>query len=39
VWVEPVVVVDVQYLRVTTDGRLRQPSYRGVRTDLTLDDL
>ncbi len=39
VWVEPVVVVDVQYLRVTTDGRLRQPSYRGVRTDLTPDDL
>ena len=23
VWVEPVLVVDVQYLRVTTDGRLR----------------
>ena len=28
-----------QYLRVTPDGRLRQPSYRGVRTDLTPDDL
>ena len=28
-------VVDVQYLRLTTDGRLRQPAYRGVRTDLT----
>jgi bifunctional non-homologous end joining protein LigD len=32
-------VVDVQYLRVTTDGRLRQPAYRGVRTDLTPTDL
>lgn len=34
VWVEPVVIVDVQYLTVTPDGRLRQPAYRGVRTDL-----
>jgi bifunctional non-homologous end joining protein LigD len=34
VWVEPVLVVDVEYLRITPDGRLRQPSYRGVRTDL-----
>ena len=39
VWVEPVLVVDVQYLRLTTDGRLRQPAYRGVRTDLTPSDL
>jgi bifunctional non-homologous end joining protein LigD len=39
VWVEPTVVVDVQYLRITTDGRLRQPAYRGVRTDLTPTDL
>ncbi len=38
-WVEPVLVVDVQYLRLTTDGRLRQPAYRGVRQDLDLDDL
>ena len=34
VWVAPVVVVDVQFLRLTNDGRLRQPAYRGVRTDL-----
>ena len=34
VWVEPEVVVDVQYLVITRDGRLRQPAYRGVRTDL-----
>ena len=33
------VVVDVQYLRLTTDGRLRQPAYRGVRTDLSPSDL
>ncbi len=39
VWVEPTVVVDVQYLRITTDGRLRQPAYRGVRTDVTPTDL
>ena len=32
-------VVDVQYLRITTDGRLRQPAYRGVRTDLAPSDL
>jgi len=39
VWVRPTVVVDVQFLRLTTDGRLRQPAYRGVRTDLTPTDL
>ncbi len=39
VWVRPAVVVDVQYLRLTTDGRLRQPAYRGVRPDLAPDDL
>lgn len=39
VWVEPFLVVDVQYLRLTDDGRLRQPAYRGVRTDLTPSDL
>jgi bifunctional non-homologous end joining protein LigD len=31
--------VDVQYLRITTDGRLRQPAYRGVRSDLSPADL
>jgi bifunctional non-homologous end joining protein LigD len=39
VWVKPATVVDVEYLRLTTDGRLRQPAYRGVRTDLTPTDL
>lgn len=39
VWVRPEMVVDVQYLRLTTDGRLRQPAYRGIRDDLTPSDL
>jgi bifunctional non-homologous end joining protein LigD len=39
VWVRPRLVVDVQYLTLTTDGRLRQPAYRGVRTDLTPESL
>jgi len=39
VWVEPQVVVDVQYLTITRDGRLRQPAYRGVRPDLDAADL
>jgi bifunctional non-homologous end joining protein LigD len=39
VWVRPEMVVDVQYLRLTSDGRLRQPAYRGIRSDLTSDDL
>ena len=39
VWVEPFLVVDVEYLLVTHDGRLRQPAYRGVRSDLTPEDL
>ena len=38
-WVEPVLVVDCDYLTLTTDGRLRQPSYRGLRADLTPADL
>lgn len=39
VWVEPAVIVDVQYLTLTPDGRLRQPAYRGIRTDLDAEDL
>jgi bifunctional non-homologous end joining protein LigD len=39
VWVEPEVIVDVQYLAITKDGRLRQPAYRGVRNDLDVIDL
>ncbi|MDQ6934548.1 MAG: non-homologous end-joining DNA ligase [Actinomycetota bacterium] len=39
VWVRPEVVVDVQFLTLTGDGRLRQPAYRGIRTDLLPADL
>ncbi len=38
-WVEPLLVVDVEALGLTPQGRLRQPSLRGVRPDLTPDDL
>ena len=37
-WVEPTIVVDVE-THGTGYERLRQPSYRGVRTDLTPGDL
>ena len=39
IWIDPVLVVDVEYLVVTSDGRLRQPSYRGLRGDLRPADL
>ncbi len=35
VWVEPRLVVEVAYREITGDGRLRQPSYLGVRRDKT----
>ncbi len=38
-WVEPVVVVDVRHLGRQPDGRIRQPVFRGVRTDLSVQDL
>lgn len=38
-WVDPVVVVEARTLEVTRDGRLRQPAYLGLRTDLTPEDL
>jgi bifunctional non-homologous end joining protein LigD len=34
VWVEPALVVDVDFTEWTSDGRLRHPSYKGVRDDL-----
>jgi bifunctional non-homologous end joining protein LigD len=37
-WIEPVLVVDVETHGVGYQ-RLRQPAYRGVRTDLTPEDL
>lgn len=38
-WVEPVLVIDVEALGMSGHARLRQPSYRGLRTDLTPEDL
>jgi bifunctional non-homologous end joining protein LigD len=38
-WVRPEVVVDVAALGLTPAKRLRQPAYRGVRTDITPEDL
>jgi bifunctional non-homologous end joining protein LigD len=38
-WVRPEVVVDIAALGMTPAKRLRQPSYRGVRNDLTPADL
>jgi len=38
-WVRPEVVVDVQSLGLSAQGRLRQPAYRGLRPDLSADDL
>jgi bifunctional non-homologous end joining protein LigD len=38
-WVDPVLVVDVESLGPSAQGRLRQPSYVGVRADLTPEDL
>ena len=38
-WVEPIVVVDVEALGLSSQQRLRQPSYRGVRPDLSPEDL
>lgn len=38
-WVEPRVVVDVESLGLSAQGRLRQPSFRGVRDDLVVEDL
>jgi bifunctional non-homologous end joining protein LigD len=38
-WVDPVLVVDVDTHRTARAQRLRQPSYQGVRQDLTPDDL
>jgi bifunctional non-homologous end joining protein LigD len=38
-WVEPVLVVEVESLGPSAQGRLRQPSYVGVRADLDPEDL
>ena len=38
-WVRPEVVVDVRSLGLSGHGRLRQPSFVGIRTDLSPDDV
>jgi bifunctional non-homologous end joining protein LigD len=38
-WVEPVLVVDVESLGPSAQGRIRQPAYIGTRADLTPEDL
>lgn len=38
-WVRPEVVVDVRSLGLSGGGRLRQPSFIGIRTDLSADDV
>jgi len=38
-WVRPEIVIDVQSLGVSAQGRLRQPTYRGLRPDLTPNDV
>lgn len=39
VWVEPVLVVDVDFTDWTPDGRLRHPSYKGIRDDVRPEDV
>jgi len=39
VWVEPRLVVEVDYTEWTRDGRLRHPSYKGLRTDARPQDV
>ncbi len=38
-WVTPVLVCEVQALGLTSQDRLRQPAYRGLRTDLSPGDI
>jgi bifunctional non-homologous end joining protein LigD len=38
-WVRPEVVIDVEFLQRTGDGRLRHPTYGGLRSDLSPNDL
>jgi bifunctional non-homologous end joining protein LigD len=39
VWVEPEVVVEVEYAEWTRDGRLRHPSYKGLRDDVPAEEV
>jgi bifunctional non-homologous end joining protein LigD len=39
VWVDPVLVCDVDFTEWTRDGRLRHPSYKGLRDDIPAEDV
>lgn len=39
VWVEPVLVCEVDYAAWTRDGRLRHPSYKGLRADVPVQEV
>jgi bifunctional non-homologous end joining protein LigD len=38
-WTEPEVVVQIRYTEITRDGRLRHPSYMGLREDKSASDV
>ena len=39
VWVAPVLVCEVEYTEWTRDGRLRHPSYKGLRDDVPVEEV
>ena len=39
VWVDPVLVAEVDYTEWTRDGRLRHPSYKGLRDDVPAQEV
>lgn len=39
IWVDPVMVCEVEYAEWTRDGRLRHPSYKGLRDDVPADEV
>jgi len=38
-WVRPMLVVEIAYTEVTEGGTLRQPSIKGLRTDVIADEV
>ena len=38
-WVTPKLVGEVEFLEWTAEGRLRHPTWRGLRPDKTIDDI
>ncbi|MEU4709393.1 non-homologous end-joining DNA ligase [Nocardia salmonicida] len=38
-WVEPIFVADIEYRQISGDGLLRHPSFRGIRTDKTPQEI